>query len=115
MITASLILNIAVLIPVCLGLITDNKRVQITAGVFTPGRGVLLALYLTILIASSVLLIYEDSKFVFALLFMQIVYKYITPFTVKTIKNPIVVSNLIIASFHLMTVTLMLQNGDFSF
>jgi len=104
MITASLILNILVLVPVCYGLITDAERVRQSAGVFTPGRGVLLALYLTIGVASVALLFMNDPKLVFSLLFLQIVYKTLTPLTVKTIKNPIVISNLFIAAFHLITV-----------
>lgn len=109
MITASLLLNLAVLIPVCLGLIMDTKRVEKTAGVFTPARGVLLAMYLTIAIASFLLLFVDEPKWVFALLFMQIVYKVLTPFTVKTLKNPIVISNLGIALFHGITIYTMLQ------
>ena len=49
MITASLILNILVLIPVCFALIMDFEKMQKVAGIFTPARGVLLAMYLTIL------------------------------------------------------------------
>lgn len=110
MITASLLLNLAVLIPVCLGLIMDAERVEKTAGVFTPARGVLLAMYLTIAITSLLLLFLNEPKWVFALLFLQIVYKVLTPFTVKTLKNPIVISNLGIALFHCITVFTMLQD-----
>lgn len=111
MITASLILNIAVLIPVCLALITNNAKMQKTAGIFTPARGILLAIYLTILLASFLLLFFPDAKMVCTLLCMQIVYKTLTPFTVKTIRNPIVISNLFIAAFHLATVYTMIQSG----
>jgi hypothetical protein len=34
---------------------------------------------------------------------MQIVYKTLTPFTTKTFKNPVVISNLFIAIFHFFT------------
>lgn len=111
MITSSLILNIVVLVLVCTGLIMDSERVQKSAGKFTPARGVLLAMYLTIAIASAALLLVQDPKLVFALLFMQIVYKLLTPVTVKTIKNPIVISNILIAVFHLVTVYTMFQTG----
>lgn len=60
MITASLLLNLSVLIPVCLGLIMDAERMKFTAGVFTPARGILLAMYLTIAIASLLLLFLNE-------------------------------------------------------
>ena len=104
MITASLILNILVLIPVCFALIMNFEKMQQTAGAFTPARGILLAIYLTILIASIFLLFYTDVKLALALFSVQIIYKFISPFTVKSIKNPIVISNLLIALFHLITV-----------
>lgn len=111
MITASLILNIVVLIPVCLSLVLDLERVKKSAGIFTPARGVLLAMYMTIAIASGLLLFITDSKLVFALFFMQIVYKLLTPITVRTFKNPIVISNVFIAIFHSVTVFTMIQEG----
>lgn len=111
MITASLLLNIFVLIPVCIGLVIDSDRVKKSAGEFTAGRGVLLALYLTILIASIILLLYAQHYFVFALLFVQVVYKLLSPITVKSIKNPIVISNIFIAVFHGITIILMIENG----
>ncbi len=112
MVTASLLINILVLVPVCTALIADVEKVKITAGVFTPARGILLAMYITIIIASLLLLFFSHPEFTFALFFMQIVYKYLTPFTVKTIKNPIVISNLLIATFHLVTVYIMFQSGS---
>ena len=109
MINASLILNIVVLVLVCAGLIKNSERVRKSAGEFTPARGVLLAMYLTIAIASVILLFVREPQLIFALFFMQIVYKVLTPFTVKTIKNPIVISNLFIAAFHAITVYTMFQ------
>jgi hypothetical protein len=109
MIIASLLINIIVLIPVCLALILDVKKIQKSAGIFTPARGILLAIYLTILMASIILLFYKDIKFTFALLLMQIVYKLLSPITVKTLKNPIVITNLLIAGFHLATIFSMLD------
>ena len=81
------------------------------AGIFTPARGILLAIYLTILIASTALLFYTDLKLAFGLFVMQIIYKVLSPFTVKTIKNPIVISNLLIATFHFVTIYSMI-NAD---
>lgn len=112
MIIASLILNIIVLVPVCFALIINAEKVQRTAGTFTPARGVLLAMYLTILVASLILLFVNEPKLVFSLLVMQIMYKFISPFTVKTLNNPIVISNLLIAAFHLFTVYVMFNSGS---
>lgn len=109
MITASLILNIMVLIPVCFALIMDVEQMQKVAGVFTPARGILLAMYMAILTGSILLLFRMDVKFVFALFVIQIAYKMLTPFTVKTIKNPIVITNLLIASFHVVTIYTMVK------
>ncbi|MEN9290998.1 MAG: hypothetical protein RLZZ357_841 [Bacteroidota bacterium] len=104
MLYLSLILNILVLIPICYLMLTNNFRMVKTLGEFNPARGILLAMYTTILIGSIYLLIFPDNKFVIALLLMQIVYKLLTPFTVKTVKHPFVISNILIAVVHLVTV-----------
>jgi len=115
MITASLILNIIVLIPVCYFILTNNYRMDKTLGTFTAARGILLAIYLTILLASVLLLLLPDSKLVFALFVMQIVYKLLSPFTVKTFKNPVVISNIFIAFFHLATIYTMIESKMLQF
>ncbi len=114
MTTLSLLLNIIVLIPVCSMLLMDNERVRKVAGIFTPARGILLAMYMTIALASAVLLFINEPKFVVALLAIQIIYKLISPFTVKTFKNPIVISNLFIALFHLITLFTLYNSGELS-
>lgn len=113
MIILSLILNIAVLIPVCLGLLRNQDGMTQVAGNFTPARGVLLAMYSTILMASAILLFFDQPILAFGLFFMQIVYKFLSPFTVKSFKNPIVISNLFIAVFHLITVSFIIKSGIF--
>jgi hypothetical protein len=80
-----------------------------TMGEFTPARGILLALYMTILLVSVLLVVCFYAKLAFALFFVQIVYKLLSPFTVKTLKHPFVISNLFIAIFHLVTIYTMLQ------
>lgn len=104
MLTISLLLNILVLIPICYLILTNNVRMVETLGEFNPARGILLAIYMTILIASIGLLIFPDAKFSMALLLMQIVYKLLTPVTVKTLKHPFVISNILIAVVHLVTI-----------
>jgi hypothetical protein len=103
MLSLSLVLNIAVLIPICYLMITNNFRMVKTLGEFNPARGILLAIYISILISSIFLLIAPDKKSIIALLAIQIVYKFLTPFTVKTIKHPFVISNILIALFHVLT------------
>jgi hypothetical protein len=104
MLSLSLLLNIAVLIPICYLMLTNNYRMVKTLGEFNPARGILLAMYTSILIASVYLLFAPDKKYIIALLSIQIVYKFLTPFTVKTIKHPFVISNILIALFHVLTI-----------
>lgn len=104
MLTLSLLLNILVLIPICYLMLTNNLRIIKTLGEFNPARGILLAIYTTILIGSIYLLIFPDFKFAIALFLVQIMYKLLTPFTVKTVKHPFVISNILIAIVHIITV-----------
>lgn len=103
LIVFSLLINSAVLIPVCVGLITDANWAQASYGVATPARGILLSVYLSILIASLLLLASRDPRSVAALLLVQVLYKMTTPVTVGTFHNPVVISNLGIAVFHAIT------------
>jgi hypothetical protein len=103
MLTLSLLLNIVVLIPVCISLATHVDGIQINFGEATPARGILLSVYLSILAASVSLLIFRDAKLTAALLLMQIIYKLTTPITVGTFYNSVVISNLVIAAFHSVT------------
>jgi len=102
----SLVINIIVLIPVCWGLISGASWVQVSYGEGSPARGILLSIYLTILIVSVYLLFNPDPKFIVALLMVQIIYKFTTPLTVGTFSNSVVISNVLIATFHLITVGL---------
>lgn len=101
--TASLLLNIAVLIPVCFGLLTSAPWVSAAYGEATQARGILLAVYMAIAIASALLLFIGDTKMIAALLLVQVIYKVLTPWTVGTFGNPVVISNLFIAAFHAIT------------
>jgi hypothetical protein len=100
----SLALNILVLIPVCSGLLFNANWAIDSYGTETPARGILLAIYLTILIFSAVLLFKFDAKMVVALLAVQILYKLLSPIAVGTLTNPVIISNLLIAAFHLISV-----------
>ena len=104
MIVISLVINIVVLVPICFGMFSDANWVREAYGAQSLSRGILLSIYLAILLGSAWLLFGMDVKFVTALLLIQILYKITTPFTVGTLKNPVVVSNLLIAIFHTATV-----------
>lgn len=103
MIILSLLLNIFVLIPVSYGLMTNAAWARETYGENSPARGILLSIYLAILVVSLALLFVGQPYAVAALLLVQIVYKVTTPFTVGTIRNPVVICNILIAAFHSAT------------
>jgi hypothetical protein len=103
MIFASLGLNIFVLVPVCLGLLSKANWTLAAYGPDTPARGILLSVYLAILICSAGLLAKPIPAMVAALLMVQIIYKFTTPFTVGSFGNPVVISNIAIAAFHSIT------------
>jgi hypothetical protein len=110
MISLSLLVNIAVLTPVCAGLVSNAAWAQESYGDATAARGILLSVYLAIGLVSALFLFLVGSEqtatFVAPLLLVQIVYKVTTPLTVGTLQNPVVVSNLIIAAFHAVTLLL---------
>ena len=112
MIYLSLLLNIAVLVPVTSGLLGSAGWAEDAYGPASPARGILLSVYLAILAASIALLFRPLPGLVASLIFVQIVYKLTTPFTVGTLQNPVVVSNLAIAAFHFVTLALIVINGE---
>lgn len=105
MVVLSFIINVAVLLPVCAGLLMDAAWTTSAYGEGTPARAILLSIYLAIGLVSVLLLVHREPKAVAALLLVQVLYKVLTPLTVGTLTNPVVVSNLVIAGFH--TATLM--------
>ena len=109
MILISLIVNVLVLIPVCIGLIGDVPRVSSVYGSYSPARGILLSVYGAILLVSLVLLFKPLPMLVAPLLLVQILYKLTTPFTVGSYTNPVVMSNLFVAVLHLITLYLILR------
>jgi hypothetical protein len=111
LIYASLGLNIFVLVPVCLGLLNKADWTLSAYGPHTAARGILLSVYLAILVTSVVLLFKPIPAMVAALLLVQIVYKFSTPFTVGSFTNPVVISNLAIAAFHSMTLWALWKTG----
>jgi hypothetical protein len=111
LIYASLALNIFVLVPVCLGLLNKADWTLAAYGPDAPARAILLSVYLAILVCSVGLAIKPMPAMVAALLLVQIIYKYSTPFTVGSFTNPVVISNLGIAAFHSITLWAIWKNS----
>ena len=103
MVRVSLGLNIAVLIPVCTVLILNLTPFVDVWGPAMPARGILLSMYVSILILSAGLWMQRNPMLVAPLLAMQVCYKVMTPITVGTLTNPVVISNLVIAIVHGVT------------
>jgi hypothetical protein len=106
MVSLSLLLNFAVLVPVIGSIIANAGWVEAAYGPPSPARGIVLAFYLAILAGSAALLWKPVPAMVAALLLVQIAYKLLTPITVGTLANPVVASNLAIAAVHAVTVAL---------
>ena len=64
-----------------------------------------MSMYLSILFVSVLLMFRPAPAFVAALLLVQVVYKLTTPFTVGTLRHPVVISNLAISAVHIVTLT----------
>ncbi|WP_084582107.1 hypothetical protein [Sphingomonas azotifigens] len=103
MIPVSLLLNIVVLVPVCLSMLRNSAWVEAAYGPPSAARGILLSIYLAILTASIALLAMPSRGAILCLLALQCGYKLMTPFTVGTLRNPVVLSNLGIAAVHAVT------------
>ena len=106
MVAISLVVNVAVLVPVCLGLALDSAWTGSAYGSTTAARGILLSIYFAIGLLSLVLLIRRDFTMAAPLLLVQVIYKVTTPITVGTLDNPVVISNLAIALLHSATLIL---------
>ena len=110
MILLSLLINVVVLIPVSAGLLVDAAWAAAAYGDPSPARGILLSIYAAILAVSAWLLIERNAVLVAPLLLVQVVYKLTTPITVGSLTNPVVISNLLVAAVHLVTLALILRN-----
>ena len=104
MLIISLIANILILIPVCFFLFRDDNSMLDVFGPKTVARHILLSIYISILILSFLLLFFQDEKMVLTLLIIQVVYKLQTPFYVKSIKNPVIITNLVVTLVHIITI-----------
>lgn len=103
MITASLLINIVVLVPVCAGMFINADWIADGYGPASAARGILFSVYVSILVMSMGLLFDRKPERVAPLLLIQVLYKLITPFAVGSFANPVVISNLLIAAMHIAT------------
>jgi hypothetical protein len=120
MIVVSLVLNILVLIPVTASLVWRAGWTIQSFGERTPARDILLSVYFAILAASAGLLVAVSaaphanwvSGAVAALLAVQVFYKITTAVAVRrSLRNPVVLSNLGIAVVHLITLWVIVSAG----
>jgi hypothetical protein len=107
----SLLINVAVLVPVCAGMLMDASWATSAYGAETPARGILLSIYMAIGLCSILLLIRPAPAAIASLLLVQVLYKVTTPLTVGTLANPVVASNLVIALFHTATLVCLWLGG----
>jgi hypothetical protein len=103
MIYISLAINIVVLVPIVVLMAIKSPLVDTAWGPLTEARAILWSIYIAILVASMFLVFMPVVSFIAALLAVQVIYKLTTPFTVGSIRNPVVISNLVIATVHAVT------------
>jgi hypothetical protein len=103
MIYISLAINIVVLVPIVVLMAIKSPLVDTAWGPLTEARAILWSIYIAILIASIFLVFMPIASFVAALLAVQVTYKLTTPFTIGSFRNPVVISNLVIATVHAVT------------
>lgn len=92
------------------GSLVHSKEAELVIDTGMSGRPdalnpveLLMSIYFAILAVSAVLLFFPVPEFVFALLLVQVLYKITTPVTVGSFTNPVVISNLVITAFFLVT------------
>ena len=107
MIYISLAINIVALVPIVILMAMKSPLVDTAWGPITEARAILWSIYIAILVASIFLVFIPVVAFVAALLAVQVIYKLTTPFTVGTISNPVVISNLAISALHIATLATM--------
>ena len=107
MINISLVINIVVLVPIVVLMAIKSPLVDTAWGPSTEARAILWSVYIAILVASIFLVFMPTASFVAALLAVQVIYKLTTPFTVGSFRNPVVISNLVIATVHAVTLASM--------
>lgn len=105
MVALSLIVNVLVLFPVLIGLLSKSDRMAAVFGGDAPARRILTSIYLEIALLSAAMLVAPEATrlaFVPGLLSVQVVYKVITV-PMLGLRHPVALSNLAIAGLHAAT------------
>lgn len=118
-VVVSLVVNIAVLFPVCIGIMLDASWAGEFLGPRYPARDILVAVYLAILIGSCTLLALIacadhpsvrllTKGAILGMLGIQVVYKLITTISVQaSVQNHVVATNLGITIIHMASSVLL--------
>jgi hypothetical protein len=112
-VTIAFLINVVVAGAVGTLLSLNHPRTTAVYGERTPARAILSSIYLAIAVLSlAALFLPTEQQLLLALgLFpMQILYKLTTPFTVKSLQHPVVLSNLLIALVLAAAVIFILTN-----
>lgn len=104
--SASLIINIVVLVPVCILIARDNLDARRVFGPQSTARQILLCIYLAILAASITAMSnsYRMVAIAVPLLAIQVFYKTLSVFIIIDKSTPVLWFNLAIAIFHAWTI-----------
>jgi hypothetical protein len=104
MIWVSFLVNIAVLVPVLVGLVRGTKGMDGAFGPDTPSRRILACVYATILLASLAALVFPDkaAEIAHTLFPLQILYKILT-LPALGLRHPVARANAAIAVLHTVT------------
>lgn len=117
MLALSLIVNLAVLFPLCAGLLRGGPGIVQLYGGPSPALGILTAVYLAIGAASALILVLlargvpQTRDLAITLLGLQILYKVLTLPLVGP-GHVVVTSNLIIAALHSVTLWTLLNPSE---
>jgi len=103
LIRLSLTLNVLVLLPVVHGLMFRAPWAEEVYGPESPARAILLAVYAAILVISALAWVWPRPEAVATLLLLQVMYKLLSAATVGSARHPVVLSNLLIAAVHCVT------------
>jgi hypothetical protein len=110
MLVISLVVNVAVLVPVLWGLASGNTGANAAFGIDTPARRILACIYLAIAVISAGLLVWPDGRATYGpgLLTVQVAYKLLTVAALGA-GHPVAMANLAIAALHGVTLATILR------
>lgn len=96
----ALVLNIALAIPVLVGLLAQARWTIAVFGQVTPARGMVLAQILAVLASSILFLFWPLEPAIITLLALQITAGVLQAFTIRVLTNPGVIALLLLSALH---------------